>query len=482
MTKDVNDVEKVVLRALARRLGNDRFDVWFGNRIRLQFRKDELEVLAHSRFYADRLSSMFGTIIAETACEAIGASCRVRFSIDPTATTSHESDSEQPTEASQPARTAKTPDDTSSPSSPFGHRRRFQSLSSFVVADGNRVAWTAAKTVLTQPGDFSPLFVWGPPGTGKTHLLEGIWTELKRQQSCHVLYLTAEQFTTMFLQALHGRGLPSFRHKCRTVDVLLIDDVQFFCKKRATVVELQHTLDSLAREGRQLVLTADRAPSDLAGLGNELVTRLGGGLVCGLQLPSEQARIGIAERYLHERIIDRSHLNASPAGQQTNHSETLQAIAKAIAAQIPGDGRQLRGAVNKVLATARAQGRPLTVSLVHHSLAEMATTMRQAIGLEEIGQAVCEVFGLKADSLQSDKRSKNVSQPRMLAMWLARKYTPAVFAEIGDFFGHRSHSTVIAAEKKVGQWVQDDARVNLGGMDCHIQEAIRRVESQLRLA
>ncbi len=170
--------------------------------------------------------------------------------------------------------------------------RRFARLGDFIVGSGNRVAQTAAQMVVERPGNVSPLFLFGPTGCGKTHLLEGIWSAVRSGHSQRrVLYLTAEQFTSMFLEALQGRGLPSFRHKYRHVDVLLIDDVQFFLGKRATLVELQNTIDSLLREQRQLVLAADRSPAELSRFGPELTARFAGGLVCRIEPAEADTRL-----------------------------------------------------------------------------------------------------------------------------------------------------------------------------------------------
>ncbi len=484
---DEKDVEKVVLRAVAERIGQDRFDVWFGNSIDLQLRGDRLEVSAPSRFYADRLAAKFGEEVAAAATAVSGDHCTVVYKVvdppkSPPVTGSHAPNVAK-SELAQPGQPSESPDSRERQPSPHDaatrKRRPFRSLSTFVTGPCNRLAFTGVRSATENPGDFSPLLLWGPPGTGKTHLLEGIWTALRKQRDWHVLYVTAEQFTTMFLSALHGRGLPSFRQKFRTVDVLLIDDVQFFAKKRATLVELQHTVDALNRAGKQLVMTSDRAPTDLTGLGKELMTRLSGGLVCNVQLPDEETRRGIVGRFLTE--VEATLSPADPTTPRTTPTQRQEVI-RAIAQRIPGDARQLRGAVNQAVATARAHGRPLSVSLVRQALAPIAAQVRQSVGLEEIEQAVCEVFGLKPHTLQSDKRSKNVSHPRMLAMWLARKHTPAVYAEIGDYFGNRSHSTVIAAQKKVRQWLETDTTVNLGGADQRVTEALQQVESRLRLA
>ena len=173
-------------------------------------------------------------------------------------------------------------------------KRRFASLDTFVAGDGNRLAVTSAEMVVRQPGQHTPLLFYGPTSVGKTHLLEGIWTAARRShQRLTVVYLSAEQFTSHFLEALRGSGLPSFRRKYRGVGLLMIDDLQFFVGKRATQVELLHTIDTFLREGRQLVFAADRSPAELAELGPELTTRLTSGLVCRIEPPDYATRLGI---------------------------------------------------------------------------------------------------------------------------------------------------------------------------------------------
>ena len=491
MTKDEMDVDTVVLRTVEAEIGADRFEVWFGRRVGLELSSDRLHVSAPTRFLADQLESMFHHQLRAAARKLAGEGAEVAYRVAASpATTSPETTSSATTShavrnTSSPASAHRSPDGqdrASGAESEAGSagkggtrraRRRFASLEEFVVGPCNQVVWSSLQAVLHDPGGFSPLLIWGPPGTGKSHLLEGVWGRLRREGQQRVVYLTAEQFTSMYVETIRAdRGLPSFRHKYRSVDVLLVDDVQFFANKRATVVEFQHTLDALQRAGRQVVLTSDRPPHELESLGNELLTRLSGGLVCGISLPDEATRIGILKRFA-------ARMQSTPFVPADALSES---IFRAVAKLVPGDGRQLRGALNQVVAASAGRSTPLRAAHVESLLATLASSFRRPVELSDIERAVCEVFGVKAQSLHSNKRTRQVAQPRMLAMWLARKYTPAVYAEIGEYFGRRSHATVISAAKTVERWVDEDARMTLYGGECSVREAIERVESHLRRA
>lgn len=335
----------------------------------------------------------------------------------------------------------------------------------FVVGDSNRLAYTAAQSAAVKPGAVSPLFLYGPSGCGKSLLVDCLLHEARRRHPHkRALLLSAEQFTSQFLEALHGSGLPSFRRKYRDVDVLVLDDIHFFAGKKATMVELQHTVDTLQRSGRQLVLTADRAPQELPGLGRELVNRLCGGLVCRIEPADEAIRLGILQQQCEQRGL------RMPA-----------AVLRMVAEQVNGDARVLSGALFRLQATSQALQKPVSVELAQTALADLLRATRRIIRLPDIEQAVCQVFGLDSRSLQSDAKKRTVSEPRMLAMWLARKYTRSALSEIGQFFGRRSHTSVIAAQRKIDQLLTDDsAPRSVAAMSCSFSEAVRRVESQLR--
>jgi chromosomal replication initiator protein len=342
--------------------------------------------------------------------------------------------------------------------------RPFASLDDFFVGTANQVAYSAARGIVAKPGQYSPLTFVGPPGCGKTHLLEGIWRQARgSRQLRRVIYLTAEQFTNQFLEALRHSGTPNFRRKYRDVELLLIDDVQFFAGKQSTVVELVHTIDTLVREGKQVVCAADRPPAELRGLGQELVGRLTGGLVCSVEPADAPTRLKIIERLAQRQ-------------QMQIPSDVL----KFVAAHLDGDGRRLAGAINRLAATSSALERQIDVQLAETALADLIQAAARPVRLPEIVSAVCDVFGVESDQLQSSSKAASVVLPRMLVMFLARKYTRAALSEIGQSVGRRSHSTVVSAQNKVNGWLANGRRVPLGHGECSLEEALRRVESRLK--
>jgi len=343
-------------------------------------------------------------------------------------------------------------------------RRRFANLDAFVVGDSNCVAHRAAQITADRPGTYSPLLVYGPTGTGKTHLLEGICRAFRQSRPrARAIMLSAEQFTSYFLEALHGSGMPSFRRKYRDLELLVIDDVQFFTNKRATLVELQHTIDTMLQSGRQLVFSADRSPSALRSLGPELMARLSGGMVCRVEPAEYATRLGIVRRLACELGM------------------TLGADVEAyIASHFTSQARELSGALNKLHAASHAHERSISLAFAEETLSELVDHHGHTVKLADIERAVCDVLGINAESLQSTRKAKTVVHPRMLAMWLARKHTRAGLSEIGSYFGRRSHSTVISAQKRIEASMAKASPLKLSEGALSLEEAIRRVESRLR--
>jgi chromosomal replication initiator protein len=327
------------------------------------------------------------------------------------------------------------------------------------------VAFAAAQSVIEAPGEgANPIVLHGPVGTGKTHLLEGIYAGLRRAHAdWRVLYLTSEDFTNRFVQAMRLNKLTSFRKQFRECDALLIDDLHFFATKKATQAEFLHTFDALQADGRQMVLTCDCHPRLADDFTPELTDRLLGGVVWGLMPPDAATRLEI----LRHKALQK--------GEKAVPDDVL----RFLATQLRGNVRELEGALHSVRHYSRVTGRPMDIALVREALADLLRHAVRVVQLADIDRAVCGVLRLENGLLQSKGRAWAVSHPRMVAMFLSRKHTASSYSEIGKHFGGRNHSTAVAAEKKVRQWLDTDFELALGQRRIRVRELIERVERDL---
>jgi chromosomal replication initiator protein len=500
---DDKEIVSAVRGLLAGKVERDDLALWFGAETQVAMAGGALRVTAPTRFAQDWLRTHYRGVLEAVCREVLGHATAVEFHVAAGTTPSETRGGEvqrtllpldeisplgqadvalapfgvssvgmaaqsivaaagkRGRRGERPARKAVAAGSKAGPAT--GERRRFATLDSFVVGSSNRLAHATAQMAVEKPGSMSPLLFFGPSGSGKTHLLEAIWSAAHAQRrGLNVVFLSAEQFTTLFVEALRGSGLPSFRRKYRGVDLLIVDDVQFLVGKRATLVELLHTIDALQRDGKQLVFSADRSPAELSELGPELASRLSGGMACGLDQPDLQTRIGLVHEFARRLEV-----------------EFAADIAEYVAANINAGAREISGAVNRIHAASRILKEPISRELAEVSLAELLRHSSKPVRLADIERAVCDVFGLSTESLQAGGRAKSVSSARMLAMFLARKLTRAGLSEIGQHFGRRSHSTVISAQKRVTDWVSNQSDVELDGRRCTVDEAIRRVEQKL---
>ena len=318
----------------------------------------------------------------------------------------------------------------------------------FVIGDTNRLAHAAALAVAELPGTaYNPLFIYGPPGVGKTHLLQSIANYLSAYEpGLRVRYTTAERFTNDFVAAAQTRDMDRFKGEWRGNDVLLIDDVQFLERKARTEEEFFHTFNALYDAGGQVVLTSDSPPRDLQALEDRLRERFESGLVTDIRSPSHATRVAILRK--------RAHHDGIPIADD--------GFLDAIAARMPDNVRALEGALIRVVAYASLARRELTPDLADEVLANLYPsapkpgTRPQAPTIERIQDAVCEHFALTRDELLSGSRAARVAWPRQLAMYLAREHTEASLPAIGAAFAGRNHTTVMHAVKRTEERMSAD--------------------------
>jgi chromosomal replication initiator protein len=466
--------------AIARRIGERRYHVWFERCTKLTRNNDQIVVGVPNRFYLDYLQSKFAEAVRAASAEVFGQAMAVLFAIDPelfqaARRAQQQSATEPParndvTKVPSASAGSDSPKSAEAPAAPArrrhgGHERRWRKLHEFVVGPCNRVAHASALSVVEEPGQgANPLVLHGPVGTGKTHLLEGIYVGLRRsRQEWRVCFVTAEDFTNRFVQAMRLGKLTAFRKQFRECDALLLDDLHFLASKRATQEEFLHTLDAVCTDGRQVVATCDCHPRLTDQFLPELADRLLGGAIWSLLPPDAKTRLDL----LRQKSTRLSH--------ETWPDEVLELLTD----RLTGNVRELEGALHSVQHYARVAGRPVDLELAREALGDLLRHSVRVIQLADIDRAVCAVMRLTSGALQARQRGWSVSHPRMLAMYLARKHTAATYVEIGQHFGGRSHSTVVAAEKKIRQWLDKEETVTLEQHKVAVREVVERVEREL---
>ncbi|MBM3560252.1 MAG: chromosomal replication initiator protein DnaA, partial [Alphaproteobacteria bacterium] len=316
-------------------------------------------------------------------------------------------------------------------------------FNSFVVGRTNELAHAAARRVAEAPKvPFNPLFLYGGVGLGKTHLMHAIaWHILERDPGRTVLYLSAEKFMYQFIRALRYKTIMDFKEQFRSVDVLMIDDIQFIAGKDSTQEEFFHTFNALVDENRQVVVSADKSPSDLDGMEERLKSRLGCGLVADIHPTDYELRLGILQ-----------------AKGEQSEVEIPPKVLEFLAHRIMSNVRELEGALNRILAHATLVGRPVTLETTQEVLHDLLRANDRRVTIEEIQKRVAEHFNIRLADMHSARRARAVARPRQVAMYLAKQLTSRSLPEIGRKFGGRDHTTVMHAVRKIEELRSTDAR------------------------
>jgi len=420
------------LEKMKEKLSRPSFETWLKATKPVAFRDQFLLVEVPNEFARDWLESRYSDLIEEILQNITSSALQVKFTIhnSPTELNNH-----------QPYRDLKPDGPQSNSGANFLNPK--YSFETFVVGDSNRFAHAASLAVAEAPAKaYNPLFVYGDVGLGKTHLMQAIGHYTLRQNpDLKVVYVSSETFTNELINSIRDDKTVDFRNKYRTIDILLVDDIQFLAGKERTQEEFFHTFNALHEANRQLVISSDRPPRDIPTLEERLRSRFEWGLITDIQKPDLETRIAILRK---KASIERINVP----------NEVIVFIAN----QIQSNIRELEGALTRIKAYASMQNIPITVEMAKEALRDiLALSQPRPLSIDDIQEGVARFFSLRTKDMLSKKRTQNIAFPRQIAMYLSRELTDASLPQIGQAFGGRDHTTVIHACSKIVSQLEKDS-------------------------
>jgi len=315
---------------------------------------------------------------------------------------------------------------------------------SFVEGNSNQLARAAAMQVADNPGGaYNPLFLYGGTGLGKTHLLHAVGNGIMdRKKDAKVVYMHSERFVQDMVKALQNNAIEEFKRYYRSLDALLIDDIQFFAKKDRSQEEFFHTFNALLEGNKQIILTSDRYPKEIDGVEDRLKSRFGWGLNVPIEPPELETRVAILMKKANQSKV-----------------KLPEEVAFFIAKRLRSNVRELEGALNRVIANANFTGRPITIDFVKDALRDLLALQDKLVTIDNIQKTVAEYFKIRVADILSKRRSRSVARPRQVAMFLAKELTNHSLPEIGDAFGGRDHTTVLHACRKIKELKEESHEI-----------------------
>ena len=446
---DTGELDRVLGR-LRQAVGDTAFRSWFTALSIERSEKNERVVAVPTRFLRNWIETHYGDQLLASWRAENQAVTRVSVVVEPRAAAAGRGgedgearEGETLVEPAEPSIPSEIGEDKGLLSAPLDPRFTFDN---FVVGKPNELAHAAARRVADACADpvravpFNPLFLYGGVGLGKTHLMHAIaWHVRTHAPNRRVIYLSAEKFMYQFIRAIRYRSTIDFKEQLRSVDLLMVDDVQFVSDKDSTQEELFHTFNALVDQNRQIVFSADKSPSDLEGLEERMRSRLGWGLVADLHPTTYELRLGILQSK-----AERSGVAVPP--------KVLEFLAHKIVSNI----RELEGALNRICAHMQLVGREITLESTHELLQDLLRSNERRVTIDEIQKKVAEHFNMKMSEMISARRARAVARPRQVAMYLAKQLTSRSLPEIGRKFGGRDHTTVMHACKKIEELAETD--------------------------
>jgi chromosomal replication initiator protein len=428
-----------------------QFSAWIKPLVPLDYENGKLRIAAPNRFKLDWVKSQFASRITQLASQYWEAPTDVQFVLDPRLNPARKPAAPAPAGMAAPAVHTHEPragDMPPGPSATAGHeyanaKGREQSrintdltFDSFVTGKANQLARAAAIQVANNPGvSYNPLFFYGGVGLGKTHLIHAIGNQVMADQpGARIRYIHAEQYVRDVVTAYQRKGFDDFKHYYHSLDMLLIDDIQFFGGKSRTQEEFFYAFEALIAAKKQIIITSDTYPKEITGMDDRLISRFDSGLTVAIEPPELEMRVAIL-------------LKKAKSEGVTLSDDVAFFVAKHLRSNV----RELEGALRKILAYSRFHGKDISIDIVKEALKDLLSVQNRQISVENIQKTVADFFNIKVADMYSKRRPANIARPRQIAMYLAKELTQKSLPEIGELFGGRDHTTVLHAVRKIAQ-------------------------------
>lgn len=425
-----------VLEIAQERISNTSYQTFIKDTQLYSLKNDEAIILVSLPFNASWLNQRYSEIMQAIIYDVIGYEVKPHF-ISEDELASYNNVNTQ--EVQEPQVQHSSIDDKTWGKEQFNMHNTFDT---FVIGPGNRFPHAASLAVAEAPAEaYNPLFIYGGVGLGKTHLMHAIGHHvLSNKPNAKVIYTSSEKFTNEFIKSIRDNETEAFREKYRKIDVLLIDDIQFIQNKEQTQEEFFHTFNELHQNNKQIVISSDRPPKEIAKLEDRLRSRFEWGLIVDITPPDYETRMAILQKKIEEENLD-----IPP--------EALNYIAN----QIQSNIRELEGALTRLLAYSKLQGKPITTELTAEALKDIIqSTKSKKITIQDIQKVVGQYYSVRIEDFSAKKRTKSIAYPRQIAMYLSRELTDFSLPKIGEEFGGRDHTTVIHAHEKIANDIKSD--------------------------
>jgi chromosomal replication initiator protein len=423
---ELNKIWQKILEIILQKVGDPTFDLWFSPIKLLNIKNSEIFIEVPNRFFKDWIEDNFPSLIKEAFHQVTGNNYEIHYIIS----------GKEPEQLTIDEKIKQVKRGNLNPKYTFD---------TFVVGPSNQFAHAASLRVAENPGfSYNPLFIYGGVGLGKTHLISAIGNFiLDKNPDLNVCYISSEQFTGEFVSAIRHEKMPEFRQKYRTVDIFLVDDIQFIAGKDSTQEEFFHTFNELYSKQKQIVISSDRPPMEISDITDRLRSRFGMGLIADIQPPEIETRLAILYKKAEREGIMLS-----------------EDVAYFIASRVKSNVRELEGSLIKLCAYISLTKVPITLEIAKQVLKDLLPDENKPITIEIIQKTVCESLGIKMQDIKSKKRTKEISNARKLAMYITKKLTNLSLSEIGNAFGGKDHATVIYACKQIEKEKEKDENLS----------------------